>query len=240
MDKARISQHISSQFNRELQELFGLVMTMGELVKSQVASSVDALVAGDVGLGEEVITSDYRINAMEVRIDEECANIIARRQPTATDLRFIIAMAKTTTDLERMGDEAERIGHMAVRLGPAAEEPSRRFAEIGRLGRTVQQQLADALHAMDTLDTELAARVVREDMSVDSDFEGITRELITHMMEDPRSIPRALNVIWAARSLERIGDRARNICEYVIYVVKGKDVRHTSLEDLEREARRTD
>ncbi|MCC5861954.1 MAG: phosphate signaling complex protein PhoU [Gammaproteobacteria bacterium] len=240
MDKAHISQHISSQFNRELQELFSTVMQMGELVQAQIGSAVHSLVTGDVELGEKVITSDHLINAMEVRIDEECAHIIARRQPTATDLRFIIAMAKSTTDLERMGDEAERIGHMAVRLGPAAEEPSRRFAELGRLGRNVQQQLADALRAMDTLDTELAAHVVREDRSVDADFEGLTRELITHMMEDPRSIPRALNVIWAARSLERIGDRARNLCEYVIYIVKGKDVRHTSLEDLEREARSTD
>ncbi len=236
MKKGDISQHISSQFNAELQALYRHVATMGEMVQAQIANAVEALAQGDVALGESVITSDHRINSMEVRVDDDIAQIIARRQPAATDLRFIIAMAKTTTDLERMGDEAERIGHMAVRMGPSSAEQSRRFVEIARLGRNVQKQVADALQALDALDTRLAAKVVREDESVDRDFESLLRELITHMMEDPRTIPRVLNIMWAARSLERIGDRARNICEYVIYIVKGKDVRHTSLEDLEREA----
>ncbi len=236
MNRAHISRHISSQFNTELQGLYGHVMTMGALVQEQISNAMTALVSGDVALAEGVVTSDYRINALEVRVDDEIAQIIARRQPAATDLRFIIAIAKTTTDLERMGDEAERIGQMAVRLGPAPGQPSRRFAEITRMGQNVAQQVAGALRALDMLDTQLAARVVREDLSVDREFEALLRELVTHMMEDPRSIPRVLNVMWAARSLERIGDRARNICEYVIYIVKGKDMRHTSLEDLEREA----
>ncbi|MCC5868885.1 MAG: phosphate signaling complex protein PhoU [Gammaproteobacteria bacterium] len=239
MKKGDISQHISSQFNAELQNLYGHVTTMGALVQGQIANAVEALANGNVALGESVITSDHHINSMEVRVDDDIAQIIARRQPAATDLRFIIAMAKTTTDLERMGDEAERIGHMAVRMGPSGGEQSRRFVEISRLGRNVQKQVSDALQALDSLDTQLAARVVREDESVDRDFESLLRELITHMMEDPRTIPRVLNIMWAARSLERIGDRARNICEYVIYIVKGKDVRHTSLEDLEREANGT-
>lgn len=236
MKKGDISQHISSQFNAELQSLYGHVTTMGALVQAQIANAVEALANGNVALGESVITSDHRINSMEVRVDDDIAQIIARRQPAATDLRFIIAMAKTTTDLERMGDEAERIGHMAVRMGPSGGKHSRRFVEIGHLGRNVQKQVSDALHALDSLDTELAARVVRQDDSVDRDFDSLVRELITYMMEDPRTIPRVLNIMWAARSLERIGDRARNICEYVIYIVKGKDVRHTSLEDVEREA----
>jgi len=235
MDKRTLSTHISSQFNSELQSLYGLVQRMGELVQVQIDHAVQALAESDVALAEQVITSDHLINALEVQVDDECARIIARRQPAALDLRFVIALSKTASDLERMGDQAERIGHMAVRIGPP-EENKKRFLEIARLGRTVAGQVSGALSALDGLDTQLAATVVREDHTVDQDFESLVRELMTHMMEDPRTIPWVLNMVWAARALERIGDRARNICEYVIYIVKGKDMRHTSLEDLEREA----
>jgi phosphate transport system protein len=235
MDKSSITDHISSQFNQELAGLFGRVLEMGRLVQEQMRDASRALRNGDLELGRRVAASDFRINALEVRTDEECTRIIARRQPTAKDLRFLMAMIKTVTDLERMGDEAERIAQMAVRLGPS-REPQRLFPELRQLSRHVQQMLGDALHALERLDTQAAAAVVRQDLTVDQEYEGLLRRLMTHMMEDPRSIPRALNVLWAARSLERIGDRARNICEYIIYLVKGKDVRHTSLEDLEREA----
>lgn len=236
MDNSKITGHISSQFNKELTGLFDQVLEMGQLVREQMRDGSRALRSGDLALARRVAASDFRINALEVRIDEECTRIIARRQPTAKDLRFIIAMIKTVTDLERMGDEAERIARMAVRLGPS-KEPPRRFPELRQLSHSVEQMLTDALLALERMNTEAAASVVREDLTVDQEYEGVLRRLMTHMMEDPRSIPRALNVLWAARSLERIGDRARNICEYVIYLVKGKDVRHTSLEDLEREAR---
>ncbi len=236
MDKSSITDHISSQFNEELARLFDEVYAMGRLVHEQIRDASKALRRGDVELGRRVVAGDYRINAMEVHIDEECTRVIARRQPAAKDLRFIMAMIKTVTDLERMGDEAERIAQMAVRLGPSGEPP-RRFPELRQLSRHVQEMVNDTLEVLRALDTEAAARVVREDLSVDEEYEGVLRRLMTHMMEDPRSIPRVLNVLWAARSLERIGDRSRNICEYVIYLVKGKDVRHTSLEDLEREAR---
>jgi phosphate transport system protein len=235
MDKSSITDHISSQFNQELAGLFGRVLEMCRLVQEQMRDASRALRNGDLELGRRVAASDFRINALEVQTDEECTRIIARRQPTAKDLRFIMAMIKTVTDLERMGDEAERIAQMAVRLGPS-REPQRLFPELRQLSHHVQQMLGDALHALERLDTQAAAAVVRQDLTVDQEYEGLLRRLMTHMMEDPRSIPRALNVLWAARSLERIGDRARNICEYIIYLVKGKDVRHTSLEDLEREA----
>jgi phosphate transport system protein len=190
-----------------------------------------------VRLAREVAGRDHEVDAMEVEVDAECTRIIARRQPAAGDLRFIMAMVKTVNDLERMGDEAERIAQMALRLGPYSAGSPRRFPEVRQLGRSVQHLATDALGALERLDTEKAARVVREDLAVDQEYEGVVRQAITLMMEDPRSIPRVMNVIWAARSLERIGDRARNICEHVIYLVKGKDVRHTSLEELERKAR---
>lgn len=236
MDNSSITDHISSQFNEDLARLFVRVLEMGRLVQEQTRDASQALGQGDVELAQRVAAGDFRINALEVQTDEECTRIIARRQPTARDLRFIMAMIKTVTDLERMGDEAERIAQMAVRLGHSAE-PQRRFPELRQLSRHVQDMVRDALLAMERMDTEAAALVVREDLSVDQEYEGVLRHLITYMMEDPRSIPRVLNVLWAVRSLERIGDRARNICEYVIYLVKGRDVRHTSLDDLERQAR---
>jgi phosphate transport system protein len=239
MDKSHLANHISSQFNEELARVFDDVLTMGELVQAQMRDASRALRRGDVELGRQVAESDVRVNAMEVRIDDECTRIIARRQPTAKDLRFVMAMIKTVTDLERMGDEAERIAQMAVRLGPT-KEPAQRFPELRQLSRHVHDMLGSALEALRMLDPVAAARVVREDLSVDEEYEGVLRRLMTYMMEDPRSVPRVLHVLWATRALERIGDRARNICEYVIYLVKGKDVRHTSLEHLERAAHGAD
>ncbi len=232
--KPEISTHISRQYNEELEDIRTRVLAMGGLVEQHIEQALQALVKGDVELANTVATNDYEVNRMEVAIDEECNQIIARRQPAASDLRMVMAVIKTISDLERMGDEAEKIARMAVRLADE-ERPKNNYMEIQYLGNHVRGMVHDALDAFARLDTEAALRVAREDLQVDKEYDGLIRQMITFMMEDPRTISRALNVIWAARALERIGDHASNICEYVIYLVKGKDVRHTSLEQIERE-----
>jgi phosphate transport system protein len=229
-----IYTHISHQFNAELEDIRSRVLQMGGLVEQQIGQAITALVSGDVALAEAVATEDYMVNKMEVTIDEECSQIIARRQPAASDLRLVVAVIKTITDLERIGDEAEKIARMAQRLA-GEERPKNNYNEIQALGNHVRQMVHDALDAWARLDIEAALRVAREDKQVDNEYVGIMRQMITYMMEDPRTISRTLDVIWAARALERIGDHARNICEYIIYLVKGKDVRHTSIEQIEKE-----
>lgn len=229
-----VNPHISRRYNAELEEIRTRVLYMGGLVEQQIIDAMAALVKGNAVLGDEVIKNDYKVNKMDVTIDEECNQIIARRQPTASDLRLVMAVVKTITDLERIGDEAEKIGRMAVRLA-VEERPKDGYMEVQSLGNHVRVMVHDALDAFARLDMEAALRVAREDRQVDKEYDGLMRQMITFMMEDPRTISRVLNVIWAMRALERIGDHARNICEYVIYLVKGKDVRHTSLEQIETE-----
>ncbi|MFO7593648.1 MAG: phosphate signaling complex protein PhoU [Pseudomonadota bacterium] len=237
MDNINIGQHISQQYNAELEDIRNRVMSMGGLVEQQLNAAINALVNGDAELGEKVISGDYKVNAMEVAIDEECSRVLARRQPAASDLRLIVAVIKTITDLERIGDQAERVGRMAVRLADAEMKQSQ-FVELQHMGNHVRQMLNDALDAFARMDAEAALNAAREDIKVDKEYESLMRQLITFMMEDPRTITRVLDVMWAARALERIGDHAGNICEYVIYLVMGKDVRHTSLDQMEEEVRK--
>ncbi len=228
------THHISRQYNAELEEIRSRVLQMGGLVEQQIEQALTALVKADVDLGEAVIMDDTKVNQLDVTIDEECQHIIARRQPAASDLRLVMAVIKTITDLERVGDEAEKIARMAVRLANE-ERPKNNYAEIQTLGKHVRTMVHDALDAFARMDAQGALRTAREDRQIDQKYESIMRQMITFMMEDPRTITRALDVIWAARALERIGDHARNICEYIIYLVKGKDVRHTSLDRVEKE-----
>lgn len=228
-------RHISRKYDEALEDVRTSVLEMGGLVEEQITNALAALAEFDSEIGERVVRDDYKINRLEVQIDEECTRIIALRQPAASDLRLVIAIIKTITDLERMGDEAEKIGRTAVRLGGNA--PRRmRYAGVRNLGRHVQQMVHQALDAFARLDVEAAVDIAREDKTVDLEYAACMRELVTYMMEDPRRISEVLDMIWCARALERIADHAKNIGEYIVFLVKGKDIRHTSLEHKELQA----
>jgi phosphate transport system protein len=228
MRASDLTGHISRRFNKDLEELRNSVLTMGGLVETQLSKAIAAIVEGDSELGLKVAHDDYKVNKLEVNIDEECSRILATRAPAAGDLRLIVAIIKTITDLERVGDEAEKIGFLASKLA-AMDRPSDSYRELKNLGNHVLQMLRDAMDAFARLDVEASLAVVREDDNVDHEYELIARQGITFMMEDPQNIKRVINVTWAARALERIGDHAKNICEYVIYMVEGRDVRHTDI-----------
>jgi phosphate transport system protein len=230
-----LTHHYSRQFNEELEAIRARLLEMGGLVERQLKRSLRALVKGDSELGEKVAHDDYQVNHLEVSIDEECSRVIALRQPTASDLRFVMAVIKSITDLERIGDEAEKIGFLSSRLA-VQERPENRYKEIKHLGRQVREMLHNALDALARLDAEAALTIAQEDSNVDDEYEAIMRQSITLMMEDPRSIRRVLDTLWVARALERIGDHAVNICEYVVYMVHGKDIRHVSVEQVVAEA----
>jgi phosphate transport system protein len=225
-----LGHHISQQFNAELEDVRNKVLQMGGIVEEQLGRAVRALVEGDTALAEEVETSDYRVNVMEVEIDEECARIVARRQPAASDLRLVMAVIKTITDLERIGDESKRIARMAkVEQSGTMTQDVRQ--ELEHMGELVREMLRTILDAFARIDVETAVRVVESDIKVDNKYVSITRQLMTYMAQDPKAIPEILNGLWAARSLERIGDRCENIAEYIFYLVKGRDIRHLSKED---------
>jgi len=234
MDNSSIGHHISQQFNSELEEIRSLVLAMGGLVEEQIRNATQSLVDGDVSLAESVISRDVEVNKAEVNIDEECTHIIARRQPAATDLRLVIAVIKTITDLERIGDQAERVARMGTRLAEV-ERPKNNYHELQNMGDHVARMVHGALDAFARMDVDSALEVSKQDEHVDQEYDGLMRQCLTFMMEDPRKISQMLDIMWAARAIERIGDHAKNICEYVIYLVKGKDVRHITIEQMEDE-----
>ncbi|MFY8273626.1 phosphate signaling complex protein PhoU [Pseudoalteromonas sp. SSDWG2] len=227
-----INKHISGKFNEELENVRNHVLSMGGLVEQQLNSALDAVSKGDTELAKKVKENDYRVNAMEVNIDEECTRIIAKRQPAASDLRLVVAIAKTIADLERIGDEAERIAKVA--LDSFTKDQQGLLVNMENMGRLVSRMLHDVLDAFARMDAQKAFEVHKADEKVDREYEALTRQIMTYMMEDPRSIPRVMELIWSVRSLERIGDRCQNISEYVIYFVKGKDIRHVSQDAIEK------
>jgi phosphate transport system protein len=234
MDTNGTSQHISQKFDQEMESLRNKVLKMGGLVEQQISGAINALQDTNAQDAEKIILNDHKVNALEVNIDEACTQILARRQPAASDLRMVVAVIKTITDLERIGDEAEKIAKMALSLAEEDAGFSSRYAGIRHLSDQVQRMVHDVLDAYARLDVDAALKVVRDDESADKDYHDLIRMLITYMMEDPRKISEVLDVIWAARALERIGDHAKNIGEYVIYLVKGKDIRHLDLDDVEK------
>ena len=227
-----INKHISGRFNQELEDVRNHVLSMGGLVEQQLNSALDAVSQNDAVLAQKVRENDYKVNAMEVSIDEDCTRIIAKRQPAASDLRLVIAIAKTIADLERIGDEAKRIAKVA--LDSFTKDQQDLLVNIENMGRQVSKMLHDVLDAFARMDVQRAFEVHKEDAKVDREYEAITRQIMTYMMEDPRSIPKIMDLVWSVRSLDRIGDRCQNIAEYVIYFVNGKDIRHTSQEDIEK------
>lgn len=233
MEKIRLSKHISGQFNAELEDIRNRVLAMGGLVERQLELALDALSSLDIELAQKVINDDHKVNGMEVSIDEECTRIIAKRQPTASDLRLIIAISKTIADLERIGDSCSRIAKATVEKRANNQESL--LVSIESMGRHATRMLHETLDALARMDSQSAFSVHKQDAKLDKEYESIIRQLMTYMMEDPRSIPNILDVLWAARAVERIGDRCQNICEYVIYYVEGKDVRHVSYEDMEND-----
>jgi phosphate transport system protein len=229
-------EHTLKQFDAELEALRARVLQMGGLVEEQIVRAMDSLASGNTQMAARVVDDDHRVNALEVAIDEDCSTIIARRQPAAGDLRMLMMVVKTITDLERIGDEAAKIARMTQLIYEADRPFVPRTTEIRHMADVALAMLRNALDGFARLDLAVAAKVVRQDDRVDDAFRGILRQLITFMMEDPRTISHSIEILFIAKAIERIGDHAKNMSEYVVYMVKGKDVRHTGPEAIEREA----
>ena len=226
-------KHLSTQFDSELSAVSSRVLELGGLVESQIIRAILALSHFSVELANEVTATEARVNAMEVDIDRELSSIIARRQPTARDLRLLIAISKTTANLERVGDEAEKIARMVRSIINSGARRSLPSLELRVAADLASGLLRKALDAFARLDTAAALSILKEDDQIDQEFDGFVRKLITYMMEDPRMISPSLDLLFLAKSIERIGDHAKNIAEFSIYVVKGADVRHTPMEQIE-------
>ncbi|TXT38249.1 MAG: phosphate transport system protein [Comamonadaceae bacterium] len=226
-------KHLSSQFDSELGSVSSRVMEMGGLVESQIRQAVYALSQFNIEVANEVTSTENKVNAMEVEIDRELSSIIARRQPTARDLRLLIAISKATANLERVGDEAAKIARMVRSIIESGATRSLPAMELRVAADLASGLLRKALDAFARLDTATALAILKEDDLIDQEFDGFVRKLITYMMEDPRMISPSLDLLFLAKAIERIGDHAKNIAELIIYIVKGADVRHTSMEQIE-------
>ncbi|KAA1171417.1 phosphate signaling complex protein PhoU [Marinobacter salinexigens] len=225
--------HTSHAFNDELMELKAQFLKMGGLVEQQVENAVQALMDSDGHLADETRTRDREVDQMEMDLDEVATLIIARRQPTARDLRLVVSVIKMVADLERVGDEAKKIAKLALQLSEEGQAP-RGYIEVRHISNHVLGMLHEALDSFARLDASQALRVKKEDKNVDAEYQAAARTLLTFMMEDTRNISRCMSLMWVLRALERVGDHACNIAENVIFMVEGEDVRHTSLEDMEK------
>jgi phosphate transport system protein len=236
MASSRLPHHISQQFDKELEDIRSKVLAMGGLVEEHLRKVLETLSKGDFEGAEYVSVNDYQVNALEVEIDGDCTDILLRRQPAAGDLRLVIAVSKTITDLERIGDEAEKMARLILKL-PNSGALGSYYTSMLPMGQHVRRMIHASLDAFARMDSAAALAVAHEDREIDSDTDIIMRHLITFMMEDPRAISPVLDAVLALRALERIGDHAHNICENVIYLVEGKDIRHVALDQVQQELR---
>jgi phosphate transport system protein len=226
-------KHLSSQFDADLNNISSHVMALGGLVESQIRQAVFALSQFSTEVADDVLVAEVKVNSAEVEIDREIASIIGRRQPTARDLRLLMAMSKTTANLERVGDEAAKIARMVKSIVGSSAPRSLPSGDLRLSAELASGLLRKALDSFARLDVPMAVSILREDNDIDLEFDGFVRKLITYMMEDPRTISPSLDLLFIAKAIERIGDHAKNIAEFVIYIVKGEDVRHTPLADVE-------
>lgn len=231
-------EHTYRQFDTDLENMRARVLQMGGLVEQQISQAIEALINADFVLADQVIANDHQVNALEVGIDEDCTQIIARRQPTASDLRMVMTVIKTITDLERIGDEAAKVARMTKEIHQTGRIIQPKFNQIQFMSEIVLDMLHRALDGFARLDVSSAAHIARKDIEVDEEYHLVLRNLITYMMEDPRTISTFIDIMFIAKAIERMGDHAKNMSEYVVYMVKGKDVRHTTVEEIEREALR--
>ncbi|CAA9891150.1 negative regulator of PhoR/PhoB two-component regulator [Candidatus Methylobacter favarea] len=236
MDNSKIGHHISEQFNKELEDIRNKVLNMGGLVERQLELAVSAFMTSNIEIAELVIKQDNQIDAMEMDIDLECTQILALRQPAAFDLRLIITVVRIISELEIIGDLSERIAKMAIRVSDV-EGKVDQYYELQHMADLVKEMLHGALDSFARMNIEEVASIIVRDENVDREYDSILRQLITHMMEDPRNITRTLNVLWTVRAMERIGDHACYICTHLIYMVKGEDVRHLSQTELEKKVK---
>lgn len=233
MDNSKIGHHISGQFNRELEDIRNKVLTMGGLVEQQIELAIQAFTNNDMEMAELVIKQDNQVDAMEMEVDLECTQILALRQPTAFDLRLLLTVIKIINELEIVGDLAERIAKMAIQLSDS-ENRNNQYYELQHMGDLVKEMLHGALDAFARMSIDDITQITGKDENVDREYDSIVRQLITHMMEDPRNITRTLNVLWTVRAMERIGDHACYICEHLVFMIKGEAVRHLSQKEFEQ------
>ena len=229
-----LSPHISSQFDADLEEVRSLVMSMGGLVEQQLDSALRALLENNMELGQSAASGDYQVNNLEVEIDQRVIDTIAMRQPTANDLRFLFTAVKVVNDLERIGDKAEKIGRLALTIQPLMNGYS--FAEDMRsMGGMVQKMLHDALDAFARMDADAALAIKSADKDVNATYRRVLADLMQHMSDSPNTLDLSMDILWCLRSIERVGDHVTNLCEYIVFLVKGKDIRHTTREDMIKE-----
>jgi len=232
-----MNEHTSKQFDSELEQMRTRALQMGGLVEQQINRAVNGLESGDLNEIDEVIATDKTVNRFELELDELCSHIIARRQPTAVDLRMVMSVIRIVRDLERVGDEAKKIAKMARSLHTADTGPAAPHVTVRHAANLAVTMLRESLDAFARLDLDLATSVVRQDKAVDAEFKALMRQLITYMMEDPRTISRCIELLFVAKAIERIGDHAKNMAQYAVYMAKGEDVRHAGIEAMERAAR---